>query len=252
MPNIFYSIIYLLTFYNSLIIFKSCCTLYELAAFFLGRKSKITIMGQVFKEVITSEAQLRKILGTPSEVANNKSIHFIDEHCRNFIANSPFLTIASTNSNGHVDVSPKGDPAGFVKVLDEKTLAIPERLGNKRADTFVNILGQSGVGLLFMIPGITETLRVNGKAQIVTDLAIRQQLAYKDKLPQFALIIRVEEAFMHCSKCMVRSKLWKEVDPDIRSKVSSLATVIKDHAKIDLPVKVLTDYLKDDEVNGLY
>ncbi len=209
-------------------------------------------MNQTFKEVITSEAQLRAILGTPSEGAKNKTIHLLDEHCQKFIANSPFLTIASANANGHVDVSPKGDPAGFVKVLDEKTLAIPERLGNKRADTFVNILTQPGVGLLFMIPGIKETLRVNGKAQIVTDLAIREQLAYKDKLPQLVLIVSVEEVFMHCSKCMIRSKLWTNIDPDIRSKVPTLAEVIKDHAKIEAPVQALEDYLKEDEVNGLY
>ena len=209
-------------------------------------------MDQKFKEIISSEVQLRAILGTPSEGAKNKIIHLLDEHCRKFIANSPFLTIASVNANGQVDVSPKGDPAGFVKVLDEKTLAIPERLGNKRADTFVNILAQPGVGLLFMIPGIKETLRVNGKAQIVTDLVIREQLAYKDKLPQLALIVRVEEVFMHCSKCMIRSKLWTNIDPDIRSKVPTLAEVIKDHAKIEAPVKALEDYLREDEVNGLY
>ena len=209
-------------------------------------------MNQPFKEVISSEAQLRAILGTPSEGASNKTIHIIDEHCQKFIAHSPFLTIASANQNGQVDVSPKGDPAGFVKVLDEKTLAIPERLGNKRADTFVNILKQPGIGLLFMIPGITETLRVNGKAQIVTDLALREQLAHKEKLPQFALVVHVEEVFMHCSKCMIRSSLWADIDPTIRSKVPGLAEVIKDHAKIDAPIEALESYLKADEKDGLY
>jgi len=209
-------------------------------------------MSQEFQEVITSEAELRAILGTPSEGAKNKVIAIIDEHCQQFIAHSPFLTIASTNANGQEDVSPKGDPAGFVKVLDEKTLAIPERLGNKRADTFVNILNHSAVGLLFMIPGISETLRVNGKAKIITDLAIREQLAYKNKLPKFALIIEVEEVFMHCSKCMVRSKLWTETTPDIREKIPSLGTVIKDHAKLEVPAAALDNYLKEDEQNQLY
>ena len=209
-------------------------------------------MNQTFNEVITSEAQLRAILGTPSEGAKNKTIHILDKHCRKFIANSPFLTIASANANGHVDVSPKGDPAGFVKVLDEKTLAIPERLGNKRADTFVNILAQPGVGLLFIIPGINETLRVNGKAQIVTDLSLREQLAHKGKLPQFALVIHVEEVCMHCSKCMIRASLWAAIDPAIRSKVPGLAEVIRDHAKIDAPIEAVESYLKEDEENGLY
>jgi len=209
-------------------------------------------MNQQFQEVITTEEELRAILGTPNDAPKNKVISILDEHCLTFIAHSPFLTIASTNANGQTDVSPKGDPAGFVKVLDEKTLAIPDRLGNKRADTFVNVLSNPNVGLLFLIPGIKETLRVNGKAQIITDLAVREQLAHKGKLPQFALIVHVEEVFMHCAKCMVRSKLWTEIEPDIRTKIPSLGKVIKDHAKLDLPVDVLDDYLAEDEKNGLY
>lgn len=209
-------------------------------------------MKHPFKEVITTEAELRAIMGTPSEVVKNKTISIIDKHCQKFIEHSPFLTIASTNAKGDTDVSPKGDPAGFVKVLDEKTLAIPERLGNKRADTFVNILNNPGVGLLFFIPGIKETLRVNGKAQIVTDLAIREQLAVKNKLPKFALIVHVEEAFMHCSKCMVRSKLWTDIDPDIKEKVPSLAEILIDHAKLDAPVDQVKMYLDESVKNHLY
>lgn len=209
-------------------------------------------MKHPFKEIITTEAELRAIIGTPSEVVKNKTITIIDKHCRKFIDHSPFLTIASTNGKGDTDVSPKGDPAGFVKVLDEKTLAIPERLGNKRADTFVNILQNPGIGLLFFIPGIKETLRVNGKAQIVTDLAIREQLKFKNKLPQFALIVHVEEAFMHCSKCMVRSKLWTDIDPEIREKVPSLAQIIVDHAKLDAPVDQVEIYLEESVKNNLY
>ena len=209
-------------------------------------------MSQQFKEIITSEAQLRAIMGTPSEVVKNKTIAIIDKHCRKFIEHSPFLTIASTNNKGETDVSPKGDPAGFVKILDEKTLAIPERIGNKRADTFVNILNNSGVGLLFFIPGIKETLRVNGKAQIITDLVIREQLKVKNKLPQFALIVHVEEAFMHCSKCMVRSKLWTDIDPAIKEKVPSLGEIIVDHAKLDAPVDQVEMYLEESVKNQLY
>ena len=209
-------------------------------------------MQKQFKEIITTEADLRAILGTPSEVVKNKTITILDKHCRKFIEHSPFLTIASTNSKGETDVSPKGDPAGFVKVLDEKTLVIPERLGNKRADTLVNILENPGIGLLFFIPGIKETLRVNGKAQIVTDLAIREQLKFKNKLPQLAVIVHVEEAFMHCSKCVVRSKLWTDIDPDIRQKVPNLAEIIVDHAKLDAPVEQVKIYLEDSVKNNLY
>ena len=125
-------------------------------------------------------------------------------------------------------------------------------MGNKRADTFLNILANPKVGLLFFIPGIKETLRVNGSAQIVTDLSIREQLAVKNKLPQFALIIHVEEAFMHCSKCMIRSKLWTAIDPDIRQKVPSLAEIIIDHAQLDAPLEQVKIYLEDSAKNSLY
>ncbi|MEM6316125.1 MAG: MSMEG_1061 family FMN-dependent PPOX-type flavoprotein [Bacteroidota bacterium] len=205
-----------------------------------------------FEEVIETEAELQNILGIPSEVVFNKAITIIDKHCETFIQHSPFITIASVHANGTVDVSPKGDPAGFVKVLDDKTLAIPDRLGNRRADTFKNILSKPQVGILFMIPGIRETLRVNGKAQIITDLAIREQLAHKGKIPQLVLIVHVEEAFMHCSKCMIRSKLWEEQEANIRTKIPSLATILKDHAVIDAPVEQLDDYLKKGERERLY
>lgn len=205
-----------------------------------------------FKEIIQSEAQLTEILGQPSEAVFNKSINIIDKHCATFIAHTPFITIASSDANGNVDVSPKGDPAGFVKVLDEKTIAIPDRLGNRRADSFRNILENPKVGILFMIPGIRETLRVNGTAKIVTDLEIRTLLAHKGKLPQLALIVEVEEAFMHCAKCIIRSKIWTNIDPEIKDKIPSLATIIKDHAALDVPVEALDHYLKEDEKNGLY
>jgi PPOX class probable FMN-dependent enzyme len=118
------------------------------------------------------------------------------------------MLIASADSNGNTDVSPKGDPIGFVKILDDKTLAIPDRLGNKRADTIENILTNPNVGLIFLIPGKTETLRVSGKAQVVRDKALLNSMAVKGKSPDFAIIVTVEEAFFHCSKCMIRSKLW--------------------------------------------
>jgi len=205
-----------------------------------------------FKEIIKTEQQLQAILGEPSKAVLDKSISIIDKHCATFIAHSPFLTIASSDAAGNVDVSPKGDPPGFVKVLDEKTLAIPDRLGNRRADTFRNLLARPKVGILFMIPGIRETLRVNGTAQIVTDVAVRELFAVKGKLPQLALIVHVEEAFIHCAKCMIRSQLWTLQDTDIKEKIPSLATIVKDHAALDIPVEDLDKYLKADEENGLY
>ena len=205
-----------------------------------------------FKEVIQSEAELQAILGTPSEAVMNKTITVIDKHCEKIIAASPFIIIASAHKNGTVDVSPKGDPAGFVKVLDEKTIAIPDRLGNKRADTFKNILTQPKIAVLFLIPGIRETLRVNGTAQIVTDLKVRELLAHKNKLPKLALIVHVEEVFMHCAKFIIRSNLWTKADANIKEKIPSLAEILKDHAKLEVPVEALDQYLKDSEKNNLY
>lgn len=122
-----------------------------------------------FESIITSEEQLRETLGYPSEIVTRKTISYIDEHCRSFIEKSPFITIATSDLEGNMDVSPKGDPAGFVKILDEKTLAIPDRPGNAKADTLTNIIRNPNIGLIFLIPGVRETLRINGEAKIVQD-----------------------------------------------------------------------------------
>jgi len=119
------------------------------------------------------------------------------------------MILASTDAHGNVDVSPKGDPQGFVKIIDKQTLAIPDRPGNRRADSIENILQNPKVGLIFMIPGKTETLRVSGIASIVRDIDLRDSMAVRDRSPEFVIVVDVKEAFFHCSKCMIRSKLWQ-------------------------------------------
>src|SRR5688572_19474388 len=161
-----------------------------------------------FREIVTSEAQFRAVMGNPSERVLKKQIAALDHHCRDFIAKCPFLLISSCNAEGRMDVSPKGDPPGFVTVLDERTLAIPDRPGNRRADTFRNLLQTGRVGLLFLLPGKEETLRVNGTARIVRDQWVREPMAIAGKLPEFAIVVDVEEVFLHCAKCVIRSKLW--------------------------------------------
>ena len=184
-----------------------------------------------FEEVITTRQRLRELSRQPSQRASNKIIDHVDDICRRFIAASPFLLVASRDPDGRLDISPKGDPPGFVAVLDEKTLAIPDRPGNHRFDTFANVIECPDVALIFMIPGHGDTLRVGGKGRIVRDVPLQEQLAVADKPPSFVLLVTVEEAFMHCSKCMIRSKLWHaECWPD-RSKVPSLAEAIVAHAK---------------------
>lgn len=185
-----------------------------------------------FTEVITSEADLRAILGTPSPSSINKAIPALDQHCRDFIAASPFLLIASADAQGNMDVSPKGDPAGFVQVLNDKTLAIPDRLGNRRADTFLNILQNPHIALIFLVPAKQETLRVNGTAKIVRDSWLREQMTIKGKTPDFALVVNIDEAFLHCAKCVMRSGLWEEGRwPEIAG-LAPLARVMIDHGKL--------------------
>jgi len=209
-------------------------------------------MKWTFKEIIKSEEEFREIMGHPGELVTRKTIDFIDENCRNFIQQSPFITIASSSLQGNFDVSPKGDPPGFVKVLNDKTLAIPDRLGNRRADTFMNILQNPKVGLIFLIPGIKETLRISGEAKIVTDKKILELLSHKDQLPKFATIVNVNEVFMHCAKCIIRSKLWTNIDTNQLQNVPSLAKSMVDHGKLDKTYKEMSAIIKNDEEKRLY
>lgn len=205
-----------------------------------------------FQNIISSEDQLRAILGYPSEIVTRKTINFIDEHCRKFIENSPFITIATSDLRGNFDVSPKGDPAGFVKILDDRTLAIPDRPGNAKADTLTNIIQNPNVGLIFLIPGIRETLRVNGEALIVFDESVLELLSCDGKRPSFAIIVKVKEAFVHCAKCMIRSNLWKNSDTLKARPVPLLAKALVDHGKLEISVQELDDMIKNDEQTNLY
>lgn len=205
-----------------------------------------------FDKIITTEEELRAILGHPNEIVTRKTINHIDENCRSFIEKSPFINIASADLNGNLDVSPKGDPPGFVKILSEKLLAIPDRPGNKKADTFSNIIQNPNVGVIFLIPGIKETLRVNGKAKIVTDQKVLDLLICDGKRPSFAIIVEVKEAFMHCAKCMIRSKLWANIDEAPKRTVPTLAKAMVDHAKLDITLEEMDGLIKDDEKNNLY
>ena len=205
-----------------------------------------------FDDVIETREQFRSIMGEPSDKVTRKSLSALDKHCGVFIGRAPFMLIASSDSNGNTDVSPKGDPTGFVKILDDKTLAIPDRLGNKRADTIENVLQNPGVGLIFLIPGKTETLRVSGKAQVVRDEALRESMAVKGKSPDFVIIVTVEEAFFHCSKCMIRSKLWQaEHWPDLQG-LPRLAQTMVDGGKLELTEGEMHEIVVNDERERLY
>lgn len=181
-----------------------------------------------FRQIISDEEDLRQILGQPNELSLGKEIHALDEHCRNFIARSPFLLIGTANADGKGDVSPKGDPAGFVQVLDDHTLVIPDRPGNRRADSLVNLLENPQVGLLFLVPGVEETLRVNGTATIVRDEELLGRMTVQGKQPLLAIVVEVREAFLHCAKALKRSHLWAAESQITRSELPSLARMIGD------------------------
>jgi len=183
-----------------------------------------------FEEVITSRQRLRDLSRQPSQRASNKVIDHVDDICRRFIAASPFVVVASRGADGRMELSPKGDPPGFVAILDDKTLAIPDRPGNHRLDTFENLLTDAQVGLMFMIPGNGDTLRISGTGRIVRDSALQARLAVNGKIPNLVLVVAVAEVFMHCPKCMIRSKLWSPDHWPDRSSVPSLAEAIVAHA----------------------
>jgi PPOX class probable FMN-dependent enzyme len=178
--------------------------------------------------VITDPDVLRAHYGEPKDLARKKTLHRLDRHCRAFIAQSPFLVIGSADDQGTADVSPRGDYPGFVQVPDDRTLVIPDRPGNKRVDTLANLLAQPKVGLLFLVPGMNETLRVNGTARITTDPAVLEPLSFQGKLPLSALVVRVEEAFLHCAKALLRARLWDPATQIDRSLFPPLGRMIAD------------------------
>jgi PPOX class probable FMN-dependent enzyme len=203
------------------------------------------------REFVQSEAELEAVMGAPNERMRNKVIGRLDDVCRAYIARSSFLLIASADAAGRMDVSPKGDPAGFVRVLNDHTLAVPERPGNRRADTFHNVLQNPKVGLIFLVPGRGETLRVNGHASIARDAWLLESMAMHGRAPGLALVVTVEEAFMHCTKCMVRSRIWQpdSWQPD---GLPNLAEATKAHVRTDLLVPELEAIVAENIRTSLY
>ena len=209
-------------------------------------------MSQAFDEVISSRERLREIMGMPNHRVAAKVVDHIDDICRRFIEASPFAVISTRGRDGRLDQSPKGDPAGFVTVLDEKTLAIPDRMGNNRIDTFENVLANPEVGLIFLIPGYGYTLRVSGNGQIVRDMGLQKKLAMQGREPKLVLVVKVEEAFMHCAKCMSRSNLWQQEKwPDLTN-VPSLAEAMVAHAKLSLTHGEMQAIIDDSHKNRMY
>jgi PPOX class probable FMN-dependent enzyme len=178
---------------------------------------------------VGSEPELRELYEEPHDLAVRKELQELDVHCRRFIAASPFLCIASADADGRVDVSPRGDPPGFVRVLDERTLLVPDRPGNNRLDTMRNLLTRPRVGLIFFVPGRDDTLRVNGKAKIVADVELLAPSEVNGKVPRSGLVVEVEEVFLHCARALKRARLWTAEPPP--SDLPSFAEMLSDHAR---------------------
>lgn len=185
------------------------------------------------EHLLTTPEQLEARYGRPHGPAVVKEIDHIDENYRKLIEAAPFVVIATGSPEG-LDCSPKGDPAGFVRVLDEKTVAIPDRPGNNRIDGFRNVVSDPRVALLFLIPGVGETMRVNGRGTISVDPELLQSFAVNGKLPRSVLLVHVETAFFHCSKAVVRAKLWDQSTQIDRKSLPSTGTIIANLSRGEL------------------
>ncbi|MBC8991299.1 pyridoxamine 5'-phosphate oxidase family protein [Micromonospora chalcea] len=186
---------------------------------------------------ITSEAELRELIGTPMPRAAAKDRRTLHERDREWLAASPFCLIATAGADGTCDVSPKGDPPGFALVLDDTTIAIPERPGNRRADGYRNILANPHVGLIFLIPGRTDTLRINGRARLIADAPWFADMEVKGHRPVLAVEVAIEQIFYHCAKAFLRSELWQPETwkPDV---LPTRARLIKE---VEAPAESLAD-----------
>lgn len=182
---------------------------------------------------IDSLESLRAIYGAPNPRSLLKQLDRLDAHCRTFIGLSPFLVLATQGPDGFGDATPRGDQPGFVSVLDDRTLVIPDRPGNRRVDALSNIVANPAVGLLFLIPGFDETLRINGTAVIDDDMALRESLRVADSLPATVLVVTVREAYLQCGKALMRSKLWAEESRVDRSRMPSLGEILKDQTRVE-------------------
>ena len=195
--------------------------------------------------VIGTEEELRALYGAPSPRAAAKVIGHLDRHCRQFIANSPFMVLA-TSDGTMLDVSPKGDPAGFVQVEDDHHLIVPDRPGNNRIDGLINLIANPQVALIFLVPTVDETLRVNGMAEIRDDEDLRQRCALNGKLPKTVLRVRVHEVFSHCGKAPLRAGLWKPDTWPAQRPVATLNEIIRDHSGVQV------DSIEQSAVDELY
>ena len=196
-------------------------------------------------EFVTSREELRRLYKAPGERPIQKELRLLDRHAKAFIEKSPFLLIGSSDGKGNADVTPRGDRPGFVAVLDDRTIAIPDRPGNDRLDTLENIVAEPSVGLLFLIPNMNETLRLNGHARITADKALRERLAVDGKLPATVLVVAVRSVYMHCAKAFLRSNLWAPETWPARFEMPTLGEILKDQIALSMTAAEADDALAE-------
>ncbi len=194
---------------------------------------------------IETHDQLRDLYGPVYESAVKKELPRLEAHSRNFIARSPFLLIGSQDGNGRGDVTPKGDKPGFVQVLDDQTIAIPDRPGNKRLDTFENIIRNPGVGLIFFIPGMDETLRIDGEARLTDDEELRRRCAAEGRPALAVLVVKIRSHYMHCAKAFMRSQLWKPETWRPRSEMPTLGQIVRDQQDLAITSESIDEGLAE-------
>lgn len=206
-----------------------------------------------FQRVVSSVDELTELIGVPSELVVKKQLSELDGHMQSFISQSPFLLLGTFGRDGSCDVSPRGDAHGLVKILDTKTLLIPDRRGNRRADSMRNILETGRVGLLFLIPGLGETLRVNGRACLIRDSDFLASLTVEGVQPQVGIAVEIEECFLQCAKAIIRSRLWDNAVRDHWPTLPCFAEILIDQTKIaGETVESLNRQIEDSYKNKLY
>ncbi|HEY4019963.1 MAG TPA: pyridoxamine 5'-phosphate oxidase family protein [Pseudonocardiaceae bacterium] len=202
--------------------------------------------------VIASHDQLRELLGEASDNTKQKKITRIEQHARTIIEHSPLVLLATSAPDGTCDVSPRGDPAGSVLILDEHTLVLAERPGNRLADSLSNLIDNPHAGLLFLVPGMNESLRVNGRVTIVSDAPFFERLVIRGKRPRLALMLHVEDLYLHCAKAFLRSTLWDPSTWPARSEIPTMGRMLKDQLALAVSAEELDAYLDESSVTKQY
>ena len=205
-----------------------------------------------FKHRVDSVDELETLIGSPSELVIRKQLSELDRHMRAFITESPFALLGTYGHDGRCDVSPRGDLPAVAQVLDSKTLILAERPGNRRADSLQNIIENGRVGLLFVIPGLGETLRVNGSACVIRDEEVLASLAVQGRRPVLGIAVEVEECYLQCAKALIRSKLWEPPQPLKTPGLACFAEILIDQTKIDESVESLDQQIQQSYADRLY